>query len=97
MDRHSYTLYVAGGSDLAARALANFERLVRGRLGGRCSLVVIDVLVDSRRARQDRVVATPLLIRDAPAPVVKILGDLSDDERVLDLLGLPTEGEGRSS
>lgn len=88
MEQHSYTLYVAGDGDLAARARANFDRLVRARLGDRCTLTTVDVLKEPRRARENRVVATPLLVREEPQPVVKILGDLSLDEIILGHLGL---------
>jgi circadian clock protein KaiB len=88
MEQHTYTLYVAGDGELAARAHANFDRLVRARLGDRCTLTTVDVLKEPRRARQDRVVATPLLVREEPQPVVKILGDLSLDEKILGHLGL---------
>lgn len=85
---HQFTLYIAGDSDLAARAQANFERLVRARLAGGCALAVVDVLKEPRVARQNRVVATPLLVRERPLPLVKILGDLSQEEKLLAQLGL---------
>jgi circadian clock protein KaiB len=88
MDHCTFTLYVAGGSDLAARALANFERLIRSRLHDGCTLKTVDVLREPRLARHNRVVATPLLVREAPAPVVKILGDLSHEGKILAQLGL---------
>jgi circadian clock protein KaiB len=88
MDHYAFTLYVAGDGDLAARAVANFDRVVRGRLADRCRLVVVDVLREPRLARQNRVVATPLLVREAPPPVVKILGDLSQEAKIVSLLGL---------
>lgn len=87
---HVYTLYVAGGTELAARALANFDRLVRTRLDGAVPhrLAVIDILKDPAAARENRILATPMLVREQPAPVVKILGDLSQADTVLNLLGL---------
>ncbi len=88
MDQYTFVLYVAGSSDLAARALANFERVIRSRLGTRCTLNTVDVVQEPRRAREDRVVATPLLVRLSPHPVIKILGDLSHDEKVINQLGL---------
>jgi circadian clock protein KaiB len=88
MDQQAYILFVAGDSDLAARALANFDRLVRTRLDGSCTLRVIDVLREPRLARENRVVATPLLVLEQPQPVVKILGDLSHEDKVLAQLGL---------
>ena len=83
-----YTYFIAGGGELAVRALANFERLIRPRLEGGCTLTVVDILKEPRQAREHRVVATPMLVREQPLPVVKILGDLSQSAKVLDQLGL---------
>jgi circadian clock protein KaiB len=88
MDQHAFTLFIAGGTELASRALANFDRLVRERLGDRCHLTVIDILKEPRRARQHRVLATPMLVRERPAPVLRILGDLSHGDNILIQLGL---------
>jgi circadian clock protein KaiB len=88
MEHYTFTLYVAGDGELTARALANFDRLVRARLGGRCTLTTVDVLKEPGVARQNRVVATPLLVRERPPPLVKILGDLSQDAKILTQLGL---------
>ncbi|HEY1068566.1 MAG TPA: circadian clock KaiB family protein [Pirellulales bacterium] len=88
MDQHAFTLYIAGGSELADRAVANFKRFVATRLNGAYDLTIIDVIKEPRRARQARVVATPLLVRHSPAPLVKILGDLSEEAKVLTQLGL---------
>jgi circadian clock protein KaiB len=98
MEQHTYTLYVAGNGELTVRARANFDRLVRARLGDRCTLTIVDILKEPRRARENRVVATPLLVRENPLPVVKILGDLSLDEKILAHLGLgPLDGDTDSS
>ncbi len=88
MDHYDFTLYVAGESELAVRALANFDRLIRARLPEQCSLTVVDVLKEPRLARENRVVATPLLVRNEPPPVVKILGDLSQEAKIIVQLGL---------
>jgi circadian clock protein KaiB len=88
MDQHAFTFFVAGGGELAVRAVANFERLIRPRLDGGCTLTVVDILEEPRKAREYRVVATPMLVRERPAPVIKILGDLSQEAKVLAQLGL---------
>ncbi len=95
MEKHVYTFFIAGGGELAVRALANFDRLVRPRLAGGCTLTVVDILKEPRRAREHRVVATPMLVREQPLPVVRILGDLSQGAKVLDQLGL-TGNDGSS-
>lgn len=88
MSKHEFTFFVAGGGELAARALANFDRLIRPRLDGNYSLTVIDVVKEPRVAREHRVVATPMLVRRSPLPVIKILGDLSEEATALTQLGL---------
>ena len=96
MEHYSFTLYVAGDGELTARARANFDRLIRARLGGGCSLTTVDILKEPGQARKNRVVATPLLVKERPPPLVKILGDLSQDAKILTQLGLdgPTAGAG---
>lgn len=88
MSDHTFTIFIAGGTDLAARALANFERLIRPRIASTCTLTVVDVLKEPRKARDHRVVATPMLVREHPVPVIKILGDLSKGDAILLQLGL---------
>ncbi|WP_425615175.1 circadian clock KaiB family protein [Anatilimnocola sp. NA78] len=88
MEQYSFTLYVAGSADLAARALANFDRYVRQRIPGQCQLTLVDIVQEPRRAREQRVVATPMLVRESPLPVLKILGDLSEELKVVSQLGL---------
>jgi circadian clock protein KaiB len=88
MSDHIFTLFIAGGSELADRATANFDRIIRSRLQGACSLKVIDISSNPHSARQHRVIATPLLVREQPAPLIKILGDLSQEEKIVTQLGL---------
>lgn len=82
------TLYVAGGSAASARARAAIERLCRELLDGRYRLEVVDVVRDPEAAEAARIVATPTLVREAPPPVRRIVGDLSDHARVLANLDL---------
>jgi circadian clock protein KaiB len=88
MDQHAFTLFVAGGTELAARATTNFDRLIRERLGESCRCTVVDILKEPRQARQHRVLATPMLVREHPQPILRILGDLSQEDRLLAQLGL---------
>lgn len=93
MNQHAFTLFVAGGTNLANRAVANFERLIGDRLGDACQLTVVDVLKEPRKARAHRVLATPLLLRHQPSPVLRILGDLSQEAKVLTQLGLSNSAD----
>jgi circadian clock protein KaiB len=88
MEHYAFILYVAGDGELTARARANFDRLIRTRLGSQCSLTTVDVLREPGQARKNRVVATPLLVKECPPPLVKILGDLSQESKILIQLGL---------
>jgi circadian clock protein KaiB len=89
MEHHQFTLYIAGRAGLALRALANFDRFVRQRIPENCRLTVVDIVQEPHRAREQRVVATPMLVRESPLPVLKILGDLSEEQKVIAQLGLP--------
>lgn len=110
MDQIIFTLFVAGDGELTVRARLNFERLVQARLSDRCSLRVVDVLKEPGIARQYRIIATPMLVREQPSPVIRILGDLSHEAKLLAMLGLeekasnpeteangPTDGTGTAS
>jgi circadian clock protein KaiB len=84
-------LYVAGQTPKAITAFANLKRICENQLDGKYSIEVIDLLKNPHLANEYQIVALPTLIRKLPVPVRKIIGDLSDTERVLiglDLLEL---------
>jgi circadian clock protein KaiB len=76
-------LYVAGQSPRSLRAIANLKRLCEEHLAGRYDIEVIDLVERPGLARGDDIVAIPTLVRLIPVPLRKIIGDLSDTERVL--------------
>lgn len=76
-------LYVAGQSPRSVRALENLRRVCDEHLAGRYRVEVIDLLVNPGLARGDEIVAVPTLVRKLPEPIRKIIGDLSDTDRVL--------------
>jgi circadian clock protein KaiB len=76
-------LYVAGSTAKSAAALANLRQLCETHLAGRYSIEVIDLLVNPRLAAGDQILAVPTLVRKFPEPIRKIIGDLSNEERVL--------------
>ncbi len=76
-------LYVAGQTPKSVTALANLERICETHLAGRYSIEVIDLLETPKLAAGDQIFAIPTLVRRLPEPVKKIIGDLSDEERVL--------------
>ncbi len=76
-------LYVAGQTPKAIRAFANLQRICEEHLAGVYKIEVIDLLRTPQLARGDQIVAVPTLVRKLPVPVRKIIGDLSNTERVL--------------
>jgi circadian clock protein KaiB len=86
---YELTLFVSGASDLSARAIANTRRLCDSHLAGRHQLLVVDVHEDLAAVLENQVVAAPTLIKTLPLPVRKLVGDLSQTDRVLEALDLP--------
>ena len=76
-------LYVAGQTPKSAAALANLKRICETHLAGRYEIEVIDLLVNPKLAAGDQILAVPTLVRHLPEPIKKIIGDLSNEERVL--------------
>ena len=76
-------LYVAGQTPKAVRAFANLRKICDEHLAGRYRIEVIDLLEDPQLGRGDQILALPTLVRRLPAPIKKIIGDLSNTERVL--------------
>lgn len=76
-------LYVAGQTPKSMTALANLRRYCEEHLAGRYKLEVIDLLVNPQLAEGDQILAIPTLVRKVPEPIRKIIGDLSNEERVL--------------
>lgn len=76
-------LYVAGQTPKALTAFANLKRLCETHLNGQYQIEVIDLALDPRQARTDEIVVTPTLVRKLPPPLRRIIGDLSNVERVL--------------
>jgi circadian clock protein KaiB len=76
-------LYVAGQTPKCITAFANLKKLCEERLGGNYSIEVSDLLKKPQLASGDQILAIPTLVRRLPPPIKKIIGDLSDTERVL--------------
>lgn len=76
-------LYVAGMTARSATAFANLQKICEEHLAGEYSIEVVDLMENPKLARGDQIVAVPTLVRKLPEPVRKIIGDLSDTERVL--------------
>lgn len=76
-------LYVAGQTPKSAAALTNLKRMCEEHLPGRYRLEVVDLAQNPQLARSDQILAIPTLVRRLPSPIRKIIGDLSNSERVL--------------
>lgn len=82
--QHYYLrLYIAGNTARSARSLENLKLLCETHLQGRYKLEVIDIYQDSANVKRDYVVAIPTLVKELPLPIRRIIGDLSNTEKVL--------------
>jgi len=81
-------LYVAGSTPQSSRAITNLKAICETNLQGRYLLTVVDLYAQPERAREDQIVVAPTLIRQAPLPVRRVVGDLSNTDRVLTALDL---------
>jgi circadian clock protein KaiB len=79
-------LYVTGRTPRAEKAIANLRRICEEELHGQYELNIIDVLEHPQLAEDEKILATPTLIKRLPPPLRRVIGDLSDKEKVL--LGL---------
>jgi circadian clock protein KaiB len=82
-DRWRLRLYVAGQTEKSRAALANLSRICEEHLAGRYEIEVIDLVQQPQLAQGDQILAIPTLVRQLPPPLKKIIGDLSNVERVL--------------
>lgn len=76
-------LYIAGKTPKSVSALANLKRICEEHLQGRYELEIVDLIENPALARGDQILAVPTLVRRLPEPIKKIIGDLSNSERVL--------------
>jgi circadian clock protein KaiB len=85
-------LYVAGDTPRSRSARATIAWLANGGVAERVEATVVDVAEDPGRAETDRVLLTPTLLRQAPGPARRVVGDLGDRARVAEALGLSAAG-----
>jgi circadian clock protein KaiB len=82
-ERYILKLYVTGMTPRSARAIENMQNFCEKHLLGRYDLQVIDVYQQPELARAEQIVAIPTLIKKLPMPLRRLIGDMSDEERVL--------------
>ena len=85
----SLRLYVTGHTQNSERAVANMKSICKNELGGKYELTIIDVLERPQLAEDEKILATPTLIKALPPPLARVIGDLSNTEKVL--VGLSME------
>jgi circadian clock protein KaiB len=76
-------LYVAGNTPNSTAAFSNLSQICETHMGGRYRIEIIDLLRNPQLASGDQIIAIPTLVRRLPTPIKKIIGDLSNTERVL--------------
>src|SRR6187549_2326532 len=82
-DKYELRLYIAGQTPKSVTALKNITKYCKEHLDGKYSIEVIDLLKSPQLAAGDQIFAIPTLVRKVPEPIRRIIGDLSDKERVL--------------
>jgi len=87
-ERYVLRLFVTGSTKRSARAIANARGICESHLKGRHELEVIDLYEHPEAAARDEIVAAPTLVKLLPAPLRRVIGDLSDRQRVIASLGL---------
>jgi circadian clock protein KaiB len=92
---YNLRLYVAGQTPKSLAAVANLRRICEDHLAGRYTIEVIDLLVTPQLAAGDQIVALPTLVRRLPPPLKRIIGTLSDTERVLVGLDIRPKSEAK--
>ena len=76
-------MYIAGQTPKSIKALSNIKKFAEEHLKDKYSIEIIDLLVNPQLAEDDQILAVPTLVRKLPEPIRKIIGDLSNEEKVL--------------
>lgn len=76
-------LYISGKTPKSNRAVASVKKICEEHYSGRYELAVIDILEDPEAAEREQIMATPMLIKESPAPARRIVGDLTNKSKVL--------------
>jgi circadian clock protein KaiB len=93
--RYLLRLYVAGLTTRSSTAIRNLRRICDEHLHDRCTLEVIDIYEHPTQARGEQIIAAPTLIKQLPAPLRRLIGDMADADRVLVGLDLRHDTDGR--
>jgi circadian clock protein KaiB len=80
---YDLVLFISGASDRSRLALANIKAIANEHLNGRYRLSVVDLYQQPERAREHEIIAVPTLVKRLPQPLRRLIGDLSDEDRVM--------------
>lgn len=86
--QYDLRLFITGATPNSLRAVTNIRTICEAYLRGRYSLKIIDVYQDAALAQHEQLIALPLLIKKLPLPERKLIGDLSETEKVIKVLGI---------
>ena len=92
-DTYIFCLFITGASPNSARAVANIRQICETYLKGNYNLEIVDVYQQQEIAEKEQLIALPLLIKKQPLPVRRLIGDLSDKQKVLTELGIYSDIE----
>jgi len=95
MGKYALKLYVTGHTPRSQQAIDNLRGILEAEFADRYELEIIDVLDKPQLAEDEKILATPTLIKELPPPLRRVIGDLSDRDQVLLGLDLRTVGEGQ--
>lgn len=95
MNKIILTLYITGKTSRSERAIKNLREICENDLKDRFELIIVDVLEQPQLAEDQKILATPTVVKSLPPPMKRIIGDLSDKEKVL--LGLDIHSFSNSS
>jgi circadian clock protein KaiB len=85
---YNLKLFISGASRNSTRAINNLQRILEAHFAGRYNLQIIDLYQDQSLAETEQIVALPLLIRKDPKPEQRLVGDMSNEERVINKLNI---------
>jgi circadian clock protein KaiB len=85
---HKLKLFITGRTHSSQQAVENLSRLMAQQTPGTYEITIVDVLESPQEAESQKILATPTLIKESPPPIRRILGDLSDTNKVMSGLGL---------
>ncbi|HEY3668977.1 MAG TPA: circadian clock KaiB family protein [Polyangiaceae bacterium] len=95
-EKYVLRLYIAGTTPASSRAVETLRAICEENLKGRYELLVVDVFQQPKLARDEQIIAVPTLIKKLPAPLRRIVGDLSNEHRVIVGLDLKPKNHGKA-